>query len=575
MRLRQTLLALGLTLMTAAAARAVGPAETLFRLVPPDAGLTLAVEDLRGHARECLDSPLFEGLRQLPAVRAWFASDQFLGFQHARRDIENLIGASVVKIRDDLLGDAVVLTLRLPEGGRQEDARGLLLVRVRDRVLLDRLVREMNAAQVRKGELRRVSERARGTSVYFSREFQNRPTEYYTTLEDDTFAWSNAEDLVQGVIDRKAGDRPGLAGELPFQRVRRRLPERSAVSLFVNPRFVASVLSWAPKSSKRADARFAALFGRQVDAMQYLGAAIEWRGGLILHTEAALDAEKVDPWLRNWAAQPSSNPLARALPATALAVATAHVDFSAVLDLVRDSTSAPGETRLDTVLLALKGILLGNDPTVLLAYPHIGPGVMAYIEPPDPSGSRPILPMVITVQLDSDPGAEPVAAVPIDNALRTLLALRALDVKQGEPPRVETRAIEGRNVTALSGNCQSGYAIAPGRLVLGNSAEAVARSFTITTRPDSGFARLQATYFPNAESFACVDLEAVYQFADSHRPGLARRIAARRNRSEPDAASDLDQALALVHLFRSAFFTSAIVPDATSIHRTLGLIAKP
>jgi hypothetical protein len=575
MRLRLALLALGLTLTITAAARAAGPAEALFRLVPPDAGLTMAVEDLRGHARQFFDSHLSEGLRQLPAVRAWFASDRFLGFQRARCEIENVIGVSVAKIRDDLLGDAVVLTLRLPEGGRQEDARGMLLVRVRDRGLLDRLVQEMNAAQKKKGELRRLIERARGTSVYFCREFRNRPTEYYTTLEDNTFAWSNAEELVQGVIDRKAGDRPGLADDSSFQRVRCRLPERSAVSLFVNPRFIASVLSWAAESSRGADPRFAAILGRHVDAMEYLGAAIEWRGGLILHTEAALDPKKLDPRLRDWAARTSGNPLARSLPATALALATAHVDFSAVLDLVRDLTPVPERPRLDTGLLALKGILLGNDPEALLAYPHIGPGVVAYVEPPDPGGSRPIVPVVVAVQLGSDPGAEPAAAVPLDNALRTFLALRALDVKQGEPPRVETREIEGQKVTTLSGTSPFAYAIAPDRLILGNVAEAVARSFTIPTQSDAGFARLQATYFPNVESFACVDLEAVHQLAEAHRPGLTRRIAARRNRPEPDAAHDLDQALALIHLFRSAFLTSAIAPDATSIHRTLGLIAKP
>jgi hypothetical protein len=575
MRFRHALLVLGLMLTTAVAVRAAGPADALFRLVPPDAGLTLAVEDLRGHARQFFDSPLAEGLRQLPAVQAWRASDQFLGFQRARREIENLIGAPVAKIRDDLLGDAVVLTLRLPEGGRQEDARGLLLVRVRDRVLLDRLVQEMNAAQMKKGDLLRVVEHARGTSAYFSREFRKQAAEYFTTLEDNTFAWSNAEELVQGVIDRKAGDRPGLADESSFQRVRRRLPERSAVSLFVNPRFVASVISWGPKSSKRADTHLAALFGRQVNAMQYLGAAIEWRDGLIVHTETELNPNKLDSRLRNWAAQPSGNPLARTLPATALALATAHVDFLAVLDLVRELTPVPEQPRLDTVLLALKGILLGIDPAALLAYPHIGPGVMAYIEPPDQAGTRPILPVVIAVQLDSVPGAEPVAAGPLDNALRTVLALRALNVKQGEPLQVETREIEGRKVTALSGASPSAYAIAPGRLILGNSVEAVARSFTLPTRTNSGFARLQATYFPNVESFACVDLEAVHQLADAHRPGLARRIAARRNRPVPDAAYDLDQALALIHLFRSAFLTSTIAPDATSIHRTLGLIAKP
>jgi hypothetical protein len=568
---------LTLALAATATARGAGPAEALFRLVPPDAGLTLAIEDLRGHARRFFDSPLADGLRQLPAVRAWFASDRFRGFQAARREIEKALGVDVARIRDDLLGDAVVLSLHLPPGGRQQDARGLLLVRVRDRALLARLVREMNAAQKAKGELDRVTEHARGSSAYFSREFRpalRRPTEYYTTL-DDTFAWSNSEELVRGVVDRKGGEGSGLGDESPFRRVRRRLPDRSAVSLFVNPRFLAAVLAKAPRSSKPNEVRLAAMLGRHVAALDYLGAAIEWRDGLILHTEEALDPKKIDPWLRNWAAQTSSNPLARAFPATALAVATAHVDLAAVADLVRDLTPEPERPRLDTFRLALKGVLLGNDPAGLLAYPHVGPGLLAYVEPPGEPGSPPAFPIVFVVNLGADPGAEPAAAAPLDNALRTLLALRALDVKQGEPVRVETREIRGRKVTTLSRTSSFAYTVSSGRLVMGNSAEAVARSFATPGRADSAFARLQAAYFPDVESFACADLEAVHRVADAHRPWLARRIAARQKRPEADAARDLDQVLALIHLFRSAFLTSAIAPDATSIHRTLGLIAKP
>src|SRR6185437_14967165 len=112
-------------------------------------------------------------------------------------------------------------------------------------------------------------------------------------------------------------------------------------SLFANPRFLATILAGAPKPSKPSDAQFAATLGRHVNAMEYAGAAIEWRDGIILHTEESLDPKKVDPWLRNWAGQTSRNPMVRQLPATALAVATAHVDFGAVGDLVRELTPEP------------------------------------------------------------------------------------------------------------------------------------------------------------------------------------------------------------------------------------------
>ena len=119
----------------AGSARGAGPADELFRLVPPDAGVTLAVEDLSGHAREFLASPLAERLGRLPAVRDWLASDRSRRLRNARREVEAALGVDLATIRDGLLGDAVVLTLHVPPGGRPDEARGLLLVRVRDRPL--------------------------------------------------------------------------------------------------------------------------------------------------------------------------------------------------------------------------------------------------------------------------------------------------------------------------------------------------------------------------------------------------------------------------------------------------------
>ncbi len=67
---------------------------------------------------------------------------------------------------------------------------------------------------------------------------------------------------------------------------------------------------------------------------------------------------------------------------------------------------------------------------------------------------------------------------------------------------------------------------------------------------------------------------ALHAVADRLREPLLRRIAARRRAGPEAAARDLDQALALVALFRGAFVTSTMAADASSVHRTLGLIAR-
>src|SRR5262249_29117632 len=183
-----SLLSLGLLIGVGAAgpARAAGPADPLLRLVPPDAGLTVAVEDLRGQARAAFESPLYDGLLHLPAVQAWLGSDRGRGYQKAKAKIGAILGEDFGAVRDGLLGEAFARARGPPPGGRPEDARGLLLVRVPDRPLLDRAVDALNNAQLKKGELARVAPKARDGAGYFAREFQapGRPGEFYAHLPD-------------------------------------------------------------------------------------------------------------------------------------------------------------------------------------------------------------------------------------------------------------------------------------------------------------------------------------------------------------------------------------------------------
>src|SRR5262249_5384537 len=129
-RVRLAGLVFGWLMVLGLSARGSGPADGLFRLVPPDVAATLAIEDLRGHAREFLYSPTAKRLQRQPEFQAWLAPPPFARFQHASHKIEAVLGETVSTLRDELLGDAVVLTLRAAPGGRPEEARGLLLVRV-------------------------------------------------------------------------------------------------------------------------------------------------------------------------------------------------------------------------------------------------------------------------------------------------------------------------------------------------------------------------------------------------------------------------------------------------------------
>jgi len=110
---------------TVAAEPGARPAEALLRLVPPDAAVVLTVEGLRDQARAFSESRLAADLRRLPAVRAWLDSEKYRQFEQSRAMVETILGANLTELRDELLGDAVVLALRLPSDPTKE-ARGLV-----------------------------------------------------------------------------------------------------------------------------------------------------------------------------------------------------------------------------------------------------------------------------------------------------------------------------------------------------------------------------------------------------------------------------------------------------------------
>ena len=351
-------------------------------LAPPDAGMTLARRRPSRTRAQFFESPLSAGLENLPAVRDWRASEGAQGLQQAKRQIEKVVGESLTTLRDDLLGEAVVLAMHLAPGDAPDQAHGLLLTRVRNRPLLDRVIHEFNAAQIHKGEVARVVVKDWRGTAYSARVYHDprRPTEFYASL-DQTFAWSNSEELVQGVIDRKAGTRPASLDEPKFQRVRGKLPTHAAIQPVPGRRIPQACPGSGRLGRKNAVGRARIIACRPgaltSTAVEYAGAALEWRDGLVLHTEETIQPDRLDPWLRRWAAatpeKTAKAVLSGTCPATALAMGSLYLDFPAVFQAIESVVPDEGRTKFGNSLEALKGVLLGRDVrTELLPVPWAG-----------------------------------------------------------------------------------------------------------------------------------------------------------------------------------------------------------
>jgi hypothetical protein len=625
--------AAGLALVIAGTSRETRAAETstaaddLLRLVPPSASLVLTIEGLRDKVRTIGASRLIADLRQVPAVKSWLASEKFRHLERSCAQIEIALGVKLPEIRDELLGDAAVLVLRLPPGDPIDpsQARGLLLLRAHDPALLARLISAVNKAQRDSGELKRVDDRQRGDTTYHVREFPDgsgRPAEWYVVYPDGTFAFSNSQELIWEVVDRKpsgpnppavgapepvtvAGSPagPGLGESPRLIAVRRRLPERPLARLYVDPRSVERLLAQARPSAKPGDIEFLAMLKRHLAAVEYAGAALVWRSdAIVVHAVETLDASRTDGWLRRWAgdSRPYRKDLLR-VPRTALAVASAHVDLLALREALYKAVPEADHQRLRNLEAVLSGLMLGDDlPSQIL--PAIGPGVMAYLDAPSESpgasaeGSRTsavrgrLFPLVVVVDLSADRANAKPASVrgrataflvsdAVENALHTLLAVMALDEKRGRGrAAVVTRKVAGATVMTLDVPIPFAFAVdrSEERLILGTSSASVARYLEGVSESEAGalFRDLRAAAFADYETFVCLDLEGLTRLLGQYREQVARNLATRQNRPAAEVEGDLEHMLALARLFRAAFVASRIEPDASAIQRNFGVILK-
>ncbi len=581
------------------------PADPLLRLVPSDAGLVLTVEGLRDWWRIIGDSRLVDGLGKVPAIQSWLESGPIRDLKRSAAEIESALGVKTSEIRDELIGDAVVLALRLPldRPADPAEARGLLLLRARGPAPLDRLINAVNDAQMQNGGLARVEERERMGQRYHVRIFpegSGRPMEWYVRFPDGTFAFSNSQEMIEEVMDRHPADRgatpgpsrarPAALGDSPrLLAVRRRLPARPLACLYVNPRTVERLLGLVSSPAKPSEARLQAMIRRHLSAVEYAGASLVWRTDAIaIDAVETLDASRVDGWLRGWARDGRTiRPMLRRVPNSAVAMASIHVNFASVREAIEAIVPEGDQKRFRNLEIVLTGLLLGNEAMEVVR--ALGPGVVAFMDaPPESPGpgersgainaSGRLFPMVVVVDIGG--GSSPmVAAESLQNALKTVLALVAMDEKHagGRASIVSTR-VEGASILALDVPIPFAFAVdrAGGRLVLGTSPEAVARTLEASTDLESGarFREWQAGAFPGFETFFCVDMDALARLVDRHRDRIVDRLSARDGRSVGEVGDEMRNALAVARLFRAAFVAGRMESDASAIHRRLGLILQ-
>jgi hypothetical protein len=350
---------------------AAAPRDELLRLVPDSIGFCVVVQDLRGHAASLRDSPFVEQLRQSPLAVKIRNSAALKKLDLFEAKMKEKLGLDWARLRDDLLGDAVVFAYRPGPPGKPEQEQGVILLRARDAKTLADLIERVNKVQKEEGELKELEERRHHDAVYYRRlEYDKRaerdkpPTFYH--VHGPILALSGQESMLRQVIDC---DRMRSADAVPdvTQRLRDLNAASALVAVWLNPRaFDAEV-----ESKSDAAKHFASLW-KALDSVVLSLAPADRDINLSLGLRARV-GELPPAARRLFREGAATSDVWRRFPEQALLAVGGRFDGAALLDVLDDFLTPESRQTLRADLNGQLGALLGADDFAKDVLPGLGP----------------------------------------------------------------------------------------------------------------------------------------------------------------------------------------------------------
>jgi hypothetical protein len=286
-------------------------------------------------------------------------------------------------------------------------------------------------------------------------------------------------------------------------------------------------------------------FRRLADSVEGIGCSFRWNERLQLQLTFAMEPGSAGllAGLSSPNARDTSQIELRLSPRTVM-IARGFFDFPAAyeafLGLLEKSDPAASVAMNEL----LKGFLRGEDPKTRIL-PHVGPEVVVGIEAPASGETR--CPWVVAVPLRGDQEVERA----VENAIATVMAAAALDTKTTPRARFETRQVNGGSLRVLDREGRTlGVAIQSDQFAAGSPAERVAEWLGV----DGGASeqsRAWAILGRGSSASIVADLVAIETAISTNRAALIERMIKIEGRNEKDAARDLDQASAMIRLFRA------------------------
>lgn len=527
--------------------------EPLLRLVPDDVGLCLVVQDLRGHAQAFLASPFFERLSASPFAGTLRKTHELRKLAAFDRELRSHLDLTTSRIRDDLLGDAVVLAYRPAPSDKPEQEEGLLLVRARDAELLARTIERFNTIQKDSGELKELEARTHKGIAYTCR--RERGSSHFYYLQGAVFAFTSQEGIMKRMLERVADKEASLLS----RQLAKLGVDDALATLWINPRAFDTELELKASQARGPEAfalKKIQSYWKALDGVA-LSATLGRTDVELALTLSARDGELPDAARKFFAPEEKPSELWSRFPDNAWVTMVARLDVPATLEVFADFFPDEARKELRQGVQRTLGAALGLD-IVQDVLPNLGPDWGVCLLPP--AGDRLMFPALIAA-LRVRPGDEtkPVGRALYDG-LHTvgIMAIFAHNKNNADPISLRTDSQDKVEVKYLGSErgqvvgIQPAFALKDGFLLLASTPDVI-RRFQPGARQLEVGTMLQ------------VSVKEMRSFVRQRLDDLSALLAEKHNISKEEAQRRLQTMLSVAQLVDRVTLSRHAAPGRVSI----------
>lgn len=461
-----TLFWLGATPFAAAQSAPFRP--ELLALLPDDFGVCIVMHDLQGHYARLERSDWFKAFRHSPLGKSILEAPDIQHLLKWQGELQKHFDLDWTTLRDDLLGDTLILAYSPGAKEQPKDEHGLILLHLRKPERLAQFIDKLNIAQEKSGELKSLTAIQYHGATYHRRAERTK-TQYYF-VEGSLAAVSSKEELIKAFLDKRLANNKDHAWVKRFQRAG---ADEAFLTLCVNPRQIEPDFGRNLKGGDGLPSYWRALDGIFV--------TLTIRDEAELRISLQAKPDQLPKWARTAFTQsgPASS-LWQRFPEQSLVTLASRLDFAGTLEGLKSLLpERDRKTFIAAVQDNLKG-LLKLDPFEDIV-PNIGPDWGVCVLPANNGQHLPIVMVAVAVQ----PGSKkPAVDQTLFGAVHSFAGFAMLDYNSKNPDaiiRLRTMMQDQVEVAYLSSDkafppgVQPACALKDGYLIFASAPEAIAR----------------------------------------------------------------------------------------------------